>query len=130
MSAVTTKDEILVKLHQLPAIPAVVQEVIASFRNANLESVKLEHKIAQDQGLSAKVLRVANSAFYGLPFNIGSIQDAVVVIGLNSIRLLALSAGFVHAFPPTPGSLFDRHSYWMLNFGVAGCAKAQCLRQG
>lgn len=132
MSATITKDEILAKLHQLPAIPAVVQEVIASLRDANLDSATLAHKIAQDQGLSAKTLRVANSAFYGLPRNVGSIQDAVVVIGLNGIRSLALSAGFVHAFPPAPGGPFDRHVYWMRSFRVAGYAKAlaQCLRQG
>ncbi|HEU0188586.1 MAG TPA: HDOD domain-containing protein [Gallionella sp.] len=132
MSAITTKDEILANLHQLPAIPAAVQEVIASFKNDNLDNATLAYKISQDQSLSAKTLRVANSAFYGLPRNIGSIQDAVVVLGLNSIRSLALSAGFAHAFPPAPGSPFDRHSYWMRSFRVAGYTKAlaQCLRQG
>jgi len=132
MPATTNKDEILAKLHQLPAIPAVVQEVIGSFRNANMDSATLAHKISQDQGLSAKTLRVANSAFYGLPREVGSVQDAVVVMGLNSMRSLALSAGFVHAFPPTPGSLFDRHAYWMRSFRVAGYTRAlaQCLRQG
>ena len=132
MPAITTKDEILAKLHQLPAIPAVVQEVIASFKNVHLDSATLAHKISQDQGLSAKALRVANSAFYGLPRNVGSVQDAVMVLGVNSIRSLALSAGFVHAFPPTPGNPFDRHAYWMRSFRVANYAKAlaQCLRQG
>ena len=131
MPAITTKDEILAKLHQLPAIPAVVQEVIASFKNTNLDSAVLARKIAQDQSLSAKVLRVANSSFYGWPRKIGSIQDAVIVMGFNSVRSLVLSAGFVHAFPPIQGSSFDRNVYWMRNFRVAVYAKmlAQCLRQ-
>lgn len=132
MPAMTTKNEILAKLHQLPAMPAAVQEVIASFKNANLDSAVLAHKIAQDQGLSAKVLRVANSTFYGLPRRIGSVQDAVVVIGFAGVRALALSAGFVHAFPPASGGAFDRHAYWRRGFRVAGYAQAlaQCLRQG
>lgn len=127
-----TKDKILAKLHQLPAIPAVVQEVIASFKNANLDSAILAHKIEQDQSLSARVLRVANSTFYGFPRKIGSIQDAVVVIGFSGVRSLVLAAGFVHAFPPTPGGSFDRQTYWKRSFRVAGYAKAlaQCLRQG
>jgi putative nucleotidyltransferase with HDIG domain len=131
MPAVTTKDEILARLHQLPAIPAVVQEVIASFRNPDLDSAALARKIAQDQGLSAKVLRVANSTFYGLPRKVGSVQDAVTVIGINSVRSLALSAGFVHAFPPAAHGLFDRTAFWKRSFRVAGYAKAlaQCLRQ-
>lgn len=131
MPVTISKKEILAKLHQLPSLPLIVQEVIASFKNANLDSAVLARKIAKDQGLSARVLRVANSSFYGWPRKIGSIQDAVVVMGFNSVRSLVLSAGFVHAFPPTPGSLFDRHEYWKRSFRVAVYAKAlaQCLRQ-
>lgn len=131
MTAITTKDEILARLHQLPAIPAAVQEVIASFRDDNLDSATLANRISQDQSLSARVLRVANSSFYGLPRKVGSIQDAVVVMGFESVRSLALSAGFVRAFPRTPNSLFDRQAYWMRSFRMAGYAKAlaQCLRQ-
>lgn len=127
----TTKDNILARLHQLPAIPAVVQEIIASFRNANLDIPTLARKIAQDQALSAKALRVANSSFYGLPRKVGSIQDAVMVVGFNSMRSVVLSAGFMHAFPHTPGNSFDRQAYWKRSFRVAGYAKAlaQCLRQ-
>src|SRR3989338_7357191 len=131
MPAVTTKDEILARLHQLPAIPAVVQEVIASFKNADLGSAELARKIAQDQGLSAKVLQVANSSFYGLPRKIGSVQDAVTVIGISCVRSLALSAGFARTFPPVAHGLFDRTAYWQRSFRVAGYARAlaQCLRQ-
>lgn len=127
-----TRDQLFAQLHQLPAMPVVVQEVIASFKNDKLDSAVLADKIAQDQGLSAKVLRVANSSFYGLPRKIGSIQDSVVILGFNSVRSLVLSAGFVQAFPPVPGSAFDRKAYWMRSFRVAAYAKAlaQCLHQG
>lgn len=114
-----TSDQVIAKLHQLPAMPAVVQEVIASFTNDKLDSAVLADRIAQDQGLSAKVLRVSNSSFYGLPRKIGSIQDAVMVLGFNSVRSLALSAGFVHVFPPVPGSPFNRQAYWKHSFRVA-----------
>lgn len=131
MPAVTNKDEILARLNQLPAMPVVVQEVIASFRNTDLDHATLAHRIAQDQGLSAKVLRIANSPFYGLPRKIGSMQEAVMVLGFNSVRSLVLSAGFMRAFPSTPGGLFDRQAYWRRSFRVAGYthALAQCLKQ-
>ena len=126
-----SKEEVLAKLHQLPSMPAVIQEIMASFNNENLDSSVLAEMIARDQGLSAKVLRVANSPFYGLPRTIASIQDAVVVMGFNAVRSLVLSAGFVHAFPAKAGSLFDRNAYWKHSFRVAGYAKAlaQSLRQ-
>jgi len=132
MAAVKNKEGIFARLNQLPSMPEVIQEVISSFKNANVGSAALARKIAQDQGLSAKVLQIANSSFYGLPRKIGSIQDAVVVLGFNSIRSLALSAGFIHAFPPpSPGGLFDRHAYWLRSLRVAVYAKAlaQCLKQ-
>ncbi|TNC99777.1 MAG: metal dependent phosphohydrolase [Gallionellaceae bacterium] len=119
-----SQKNIVAKLHQLPSLPLIVQEVIASFNDADLDTVTLAHKIAQDQGLSAKVLRVANSTFYGLPRKVGSVQDAVMVLGFDTVRSLVLSAGMVRAFPPSPDSLFDRQAYWQRCFRVAALSKA------
>ncbi|ADE11537.1 HDOD domain-containing protein [Sideroxydans lithotrophicus] len=126
------KSVILDKLHQLPAMPLVVREVMDSFRNANVGSAIMGHKIALDQGLSAKVLRVANSSFYGLEREVGSIQDAVMVLGFDTVRSLVVSAGFTRAFPPSKDTLFDRHAYWMRGIRVATYteALAQCLGGG
>ncbi|MBI3480465.1 MAG: HDOD domain-containing protein [Nitrosomonadales bacterium] len=124
MSTTIGKKEIIAKLHQLPSLPSIVQEVIASFNDPDLDSASLANKIAQDQGLSAKVLRVANSTFYGLPRKIGSIQNAVVVLGFDTVRSLALTAGMAHTFPPSPGSLFDRQAYWQRSFRTAAISKA------
>ena len=126
-----SKEEVFARLHQLPSLPAVIDKIMASFTNENLDSNALSEMVASDQGLSARVLRVANSPFYGLSRSAASIQDAVVVMGFNAVRSLVLSAGFVHAFPEVPGSLFDRNAYWKRSFRVAGYAKAlaQALHQ-
>lgn len=120
----TDKSAILDKLHQLPAMPQVVQEVMASFRDANAGSAVLAHKIAFDQGLSARVLRVANSSFYGLQREVGSIQEAVMVLGFDCIRSLVVSAGFVRAFAASADGLFDRHEFWLRSFRVATYTEA------
>lgn len=126
-----SKSEILASLHQLPSMPTVVQEVLSSFKNDNLDSTTLAQLISRDQGLSARVLRVANSPFYGLPRKVSSMEDAVIVLGFGCVRSLVLAAGFMRAFPVAPGSLFDRNDYWKHSFRVAGYAKAlaQGLRQ-
>ncbi len=123
--------EILDNLHQLPSIPAVVQELIVSFDNPDLDSHHLAQKIGQDQALSAKVLRVANSAFYGLPRQVGSIQEAVTVLGFGTVRSLVLSAGFVGAFSTDDEVCVDRNLYWQRSLATATYAKAvaKCLRQ-
>lgn len=130
MSTTISKNEIIARLHQLPSLPSIVQEVIASFNDTDLDTALLAHKIVQDQGLSAKVLRVANSTFYGLPRKVGSIQDAIVVLGFGTVRSLVLSVGMVKTFPPSPDSLFDRQDYWQRSFRVAifSSALAQCFR--
>lgn len=124
MSAPMSKQALLAKLHQLPSLPLIVQEVIASFNNPDMDTTSLATKIAQDQGLSAKVLRVANSSFYGLPRKVGSIQDALVVLGFASVRSMALSTGMALAFPASASSPFDRNAYWQRSFRVAAIAKA------
>lgn len=132
MPAIASKSAILDKLHQLPALPLVLQEVMASFRNADVGSDVLARKIAHDQGLSARVLRVANSSFYGLPRQVGSVQDAVTVLGFDTVRSLVLSAGAMRAFPAVSEESFDRNAYWMRSFRVASYtnALAQCLGTG
>jgi putative nucleotidyltransferase with HDIG domain len=129
MLSVNDKSTIFDKLHQLPAMPLVVQELMGSFRNANAGSATLARQIALDQGLSAKVLRVANSSFYGLPREIGSIQDAVTVLGFDSVRSLVLSAGFMRAFPAGAKGPFDYEAYWVRSFRVATYTEAltQCM---
>lgn len=129
MPVILDKSAILDKLHQLPAIPRVVQDVMASFRDKNAGSAMLAHQIALDQGLSARVLRVANSSFYGLTREVGSIQDAIMVLGFDTLRSLVVSAGFTHTFPASAGNLFDRHAYWTRSFRVATYteALAQCM---
>lgn len=125
MPATITKNTVLDKLHQLPAMPQVVQEVMASFRDPNVGSAILAHKIELDQGLSSRVLRVANSSFYGLAREVGTIRDAVTVLGFDTVRSLVVSAGFMHAFFESGSDeLFDRHAYWMRNFRVATYTEA------
>jgi putative nucleotidyltransferase with HDIG domain len=129
MLSATDKSTIFDKLHQLPAMPLVVQELMGSFRNVHTGSATLARQIALDQGLSAKVLRVANSSFYGLPREIGSIQDAVTVLGFDSVRSLVLSAGFMRAFPAGTKGPFDYEAYWVRSFRVATYTEAlsQCM---
>jgi putative nucleotidyltransferase with HDIG domain len=133
MNPATSREEVFARLHRLPVLPLVVQEVIASFRNPDLDSLSLAHKIALDQGLSAKILRVANSSFYGLPRRIGSVRDAMMVLGLGNARSLALAVGLMDIFPqPAAGSAFDRSAYWRRSFRVASYSKAlaDCLAEG
>ena len=123
-------DEVLDMLHKLPAMPVVVQEVISSFDDPGLDVATLARKISQDQIVAAKVLRVANSAFYGLSRQVGSIQEAVVILGFGSVRTLTIAAGLVNGFSPDNDELFDRKKFWQYSIRVAVCSKTMAKTLG
>ncbi|MDN3638897.1 HDOD domain-containing protein [Simiduia curdlanivorans] len=106
---------------QLPNIPKIVQELIESFGDNNVNTDAIAKKIASDQVLTAKVLRMANSARYGGNRKIGSVNDAVVILGFNALRTLVLASGLTSAFK-TPES-FDIKQFWRNSFTCAALCK-------
>lgn len=103
---------------QLPNIPKVVQELIESFKDeASIDIDEIADKISKDQVLSAKVLRIANSAKYSSSREVKTINDAVVLLGLSMLRTMVLASGISGAVTVPPG--FDRKAFWKDSFAVA-----------
>ena len=105
----------------MPNIPKVVQELIESFGDDNVNSDEVASKLNKDQAMTAKVLRMANSARYGGHRNVGSVNDAVVLLGFNALRTMVLASGLTSAFPPPDG--FDIKQFWVKSFEVATISK-------
>ena len=106
---------------KLPNIPKVVQELIESFGDENIKTEDIAKKISADQVLTAKVLRAANSAHYGGNRKVGSVSDAVFVLGFNAVRTLVLASGMTGAFKAPEG--FDLPAFWHNSFAVASTCK-------
>lgn len=106
---------------KLPNIPKVVQELIESFGDENINNEEIAKKISADQVLTAKVLRAANSAHYGGNRKVGSVSDAVFILGFNAVRTLVLASGMTGAFKAPEG--FDLHKFWHDSFAVASTCK-------
>lgn len=106
---------------KLPNIPKVVQELIESFGNDNINNDEIAKKISADQVLTAKVLRAANSAHYGGNRKVGSVNDAVFILGFNAVRTLVLASGMTGAFKSPEG--FDLPAFWHNSFAVASTCK-------
>lgn len=119
--------QILERLGQLPVLPMVVQEVIRSLADPDADAVALGHQIGQDPVLGARLLRVANSAFYGLSRQVATPHDAIMVMGLSQVRSLVLASGLAHALPQHKGGL-DRRKHWQRSFRVATTAQALARR--
>lgn len=97
----------------LPSLPAVAVRVIELTSDRNVRLPELGRVIETDQGLSTKILRTVNSSYYGLRQKCANIQKALVLLGLNPVKSLALSFSLVSAVQEgsEPGA-FDFVGYW------------------
>lgn len=118
-----TIDQVIKGVQQVPSLSAVVTEILASFDKEDIDTADLVRKLGQDQGLTARVLRVANSPFYGISSKVGSVSEAVVVLGFHNVRSLVAAAGIINQFPASKGGGFDRLAFWQHGIGSAVCAQ-------
>jgi HD-like signal output (HDOD) protein len=105
----------------MPNIPKVVQELIQSFGDDDVDSREVAAKLSKDQAMTAKVLRMANSSKYGGHRTVGSVNDAVVLLGFNALRTMVLASGLTSAFPTPEG--FNIKEFWVRSFTVASISK-------
>ena len=113
------------KLGQLPTLPHVVQRIVSMVDRPETSAEDLGRLIEKDQVLSAKVLRLANSPFYGFPARIASVSHAVVVLGLNVVKGLTLGATI---FDLMKNAGMD--DLWRHSLGVAMMAHILAVRAG
>lgn len=106
---------------QLPHIPQVVQELMQSFQDEDIDVDKISEKVAMDQALTAKVLRLANSAHYGAARSVSNTSDAIVLLGFNTLRTLVLASGVTSSFKAPEG--FDMNSFWKQSFAIGALSK-------
>jgi HD-like signal output (HDOD) protein len=105
---------------RLPQIPHVMQEVVKSLRDENVSGQQLAALVSSDQVIVAKVLRLANSSYYGARRNVAKISEAVQLLGLDTFRNLVISSALVSAFPKVSG--FDLPAFWRNSMLVANIA--------
>ncbi len=95
---------------ELPTIPRVVQRLIAALRDPDIDTRKIGEALSQDPVLSAKVLRLANSAFFGGQRSMSSIDAAVAMIGTQALNRLIVACGVSSSFKEIPG--IDLPTFW------------------
>lgn len=96
----------------LPSLPAVALRVIELTSDANVGMDELAATIQNDQGLSAKVLKTVNSSYYGLRKKCGTIKQAIIVLGLSTVKSLTLGFSLVSSVNLKDKEGFDHNEYW------------------
>lgn len=102
----------LESLTQIPTIPYVITQVLNAVDDDNLSASALASIIEKDPALTMRVLTVANSSFYGFSRRISTIDLAIVIMGLNTIKEIVLSLAIQRFFAKVRKDLFDIKEFW------------------
>jgi diguanylate cyclase (GGDEF)-like protein len=121
-----THDELIAKIlssSELPTLPTVASQLISLTAREDATLADIAELVARDISLSAKILKVSNSAFYSFPQQIGSIQQAVSILGMNAVRSLVLSFSFLSIRGGKTPSRFDFKKFWTKSLASAVATK-------
>ena len=94
-------NRIIENIDHLPSLPAIVTRLIEVVNSPDSSADDAAKLIEKDPALTSKIIRLANSAFYGIPRSISSVSTAVVILGFSTIRSIALSVALMKVFPGT-----------------------------
>jgi HD-like signal output (HDOD) protein len=102
----------------LPTLPTVVSKMIELVDNPRTSAASLARLISTDQSLTARVLKLANSAYYGFSREISTVNMAIVVLGFNTVKDMGLSLSVLDVFKQggVPGA-FDVAKFWEHSIG-------------
>lgn len=116
------------KVIGLPTLPTVAAKLMELVDNPRVSAKSLGRLIEGDQVLTAKILKLANSAYYGLARSVGTVSQAVVVVGFEAVKDMALSVSVLEAFEdPGRNKYFDLSRFWehAISVGVGAALLAK-----
>ena len=114
-------------ISHIATLPEITLKIIELVEDPSSTAHDLHNIISNDPALCSRILKVVNSAFYGLPRQIGSINRAIVLLGLNAVKNIAIAASLTKLF--RGGELCARFSakdLWVHSIATAAAAKLVC----
>ncbi len=135
-SAISTEaipDELQIVLERelmdLPPLPLVASRLVEALGDTETAVSDLSRLIGMDQGIAAKVLRLVNSSYYGFARQVTTLGHAIVILGFNTVRNLALAVATLENFPISKQAPIDLNHFWEHSIGVAVCAQIMARRK-
>lgn len=115
--------QLVSRMETLPSLPSLYCEIMRELESPKASAKTIGQIVEQDIGMSAKVLQLVNSAFFGLPQRVSSPAQAVVLLGLDTIRMLVLSVGIFAQFDQSRLRALSLTTLWDHSLTVAAFAK-------
>ncbi|MCU4138209.1 MAG: HD-like signal output domain [Thermodesulfobacteria bacterium] len=105
------------KLEGLPTLPPIVQRLNRMIEDEKTSIHQIADLIEKDQVITTKILRLANSAFYGFPKKVSTVQNALMLLGINIVKVLIITSSIFDIIYKEDVNL------WEHSIGVAACSK-------
>lgn len=114
------REKIYSRIDELPTLPAMLPKLLNLMESNRTSASDVTDVISHDPALASKILKVANSAYYGFSQKITSLEKAVPLLGFNMVRSLALSIGIIHNLPSGKKlPHFSHEGLWLHSLAVA-----------
>ena len=118
-------DKALASIGEIATLPEVTIKIIHIVEDPKSTARDLHEVIKNDPALSVKVLKVVNSAFYGLPGQVASVDRAIILLGLSAVKNIAIAASIARLFKGKRISeQFSAADLWRHSVAVAVAARA------
>lgn len=91
-------EAVILKAMDIPVLPVTAQRVLSLMSDSDISIEKIKRLVSTDAGLATKILKVANSAFYGGYRNIENLSQAILRLGLNSVRNIVVAASIKNVY--------------------------------
>jgi putative nucleotidyltransferase with HDIG domain len=112
------------QINALPVLPQAAMDALAALRDDRLDAEQCAEPIAHDPALTARLLRIANSAFYGVSGRVSCVSDAVHMLGRRTVGNAVTAATVIGQFRPVDVPGFAFAEFWRHAIGVAIAARA------
>jgi len=112
------------RVTEISSLPEVTTRIVEVVEDPKSTAQDMHEIVKHDPALATKVLKVVNSAFYGLPSQIASLDRAIVMLGLSAVKNISLAASLSRLF--RPGAIserFDARDLWTHCISVGVCAR-------
>ena len=115
---------------RLPSLPSIALQVIQLVQRADVNVKQIAEVIQRDPALAGKLLKIVNSSFYGQPKTISTISQAVIVLGLNAVKTLALGFSLVADLKEQCDDHLDHMLFWKRSLYGATAARHLARQMG
>ncbi len=127
----STEKEIIEKIrsgHSLPSLSAVAVKLVEIASNECCSVAQMTELIEMDPGLTARLIRIANSAFFGASESISTVEQSILRVGSDHLRVMALSLSLRDTFPMGKVGPMDFEKFWRSSLYQALIAKSLARR--